>query len=68
VDVSRTVVFASGQGMNGQAGGESSYSGDDLISESLAGFELDSPSRLRIIRDSAEGRARWTSFVVQFEP
>ncbi|OJH38993.1 hypothetical protein [Cystobacter ferrugineus] len=68
VDVSRTVVFASGQGMNGQAGGESSYSGDDLISESLAGFELDSPSRLRIIRDSVEGRARWTSFVVQFEP
>ncbi|ATB41284.1 hypothetical protein CYFUS_006749 [Cystobacter fuscus] len=68
VDESRSVVFASGQGMNGQAGGESSYSADDLISESLAGFEFDSPNRLRIIRDSFEGRARWTSFVVQFEP
>ncbi|WNG18468.1 hypothetical protein [Cystobacter fuscus] len=68
VDESRSVVFASGQGMNGQAGGESSYAADDLISESLAGFEFDSPNRLRIIRDSFEGRARWTSFVVQFEP
>ncbi|WNG26060.1 hypothetical protein F0U62_20060 [Cystobacter fuscus] len=68
VDESRSVVFASGQGMNGQAGGESSYSGDDLISESLAGFEFDTPNRLRIIRDSLEAQARWTTFVVQFEP
>ncbi len=68
VDESRSVVFASGQGMNGQAGGESSYSGDDLISESLAGFEFDLPDRLRIIRDSMEAQARWTTFVVQFEP
>ncbi|OJH38893.1 hypothetical protein [Cystobacter ferrugineus] len=68
VDESRTVSFASGQAMNGQGGGESAYSGNDLIGESLGAFEFNSSTQLQIARDSGERLARWGVYVVQFEP
>ncbi|ATB38552.1 hypothetical protein CYFUS_003987 [Cystobacter fuscus] len=68
VDESRTVSFASGQAMNGQGGGESAYSGNDLIGESLGAFEFNSSTQLQIARDSGEKLARWGVYVVQFEP
>ncbi|WNG28368.1 hypothetical protein F0U62_33445 [Cystobacter fuscus] len=68
VDRTRAVVFASGQSMNGQAGGEASYSGDDVLGESLAGFSFSSATELRVRRASALGQARWTAYVVEFNP
>ncbi|MET0405435.1 MAG: hypothetical protein ABW123_23665, partial [Cystobacter sp.] len=68
VDDRRTLMFASGQVLNGQAGGESTYSGDDIIGESLTTFEFRSSTELYHVRDSAEGRARWSGYAVQFEP
>ncbi|WNG16498.1 hypothetical protein [Cystobacter fuscus] len=68
VDRTRAVVFATGQGMNGQAGGEASYSGDDVLGESLAGFSFSSATQLQVRRASALGRARWTAYVVEFNP
>ncbi|ATB38426.1 hypothetical protein CYFUS_003861 [Cystobacter fuscus] len=69
VERTRAVVFASGQAMNGQAGGEASYSGDDILGESLARFEF-SPTlaQLRVRRESSLGAARWNAFVVEFNP
>jgi hypothetical protein len=68
VDETRTVAFASGQAMNGQGGGESDFAGDDLLGASLGAFEFDSSTLLRISRDTTESRAKWTTYVVQFEP
>lgn len=68
VDRTRAVVFASGQGMNGQAGGEASYSGDDVLGESLAGFSFSSITQLQVRRASALGQAKWTAYVVEFNP
>jgi hypothetical protein len=68
VDTTRTLVFASGQGQCGQGGGESDYSGDDVIGASVARHVLSSSTTLDLTRGSSNGVAKWTSTVLQLEP
>jgi hypothetical protein len=68
VDPTRTLVFASGQAVGGQAGGESTYMGDDLIGASLGVHALTSPTSFTVSRGSSVGTTRWYSTVLQLEP
>ncbi|ADO71345.1 hypothetical protein [Stigmatella aurantiaca] len=68
VDMTRSLIFASGQGMSGQAGGESSYAGDDIPGASLGWFEIYEPSEFAAYRGFAAGTAKWNSTVLQLEP
>lgn len=68
VDPTRTLVFASGQAQSGQGGGDSTYTGDDLIGASLGVHALTSPTSLTVGRGSSLGTARWYSTVLQLEP
>jgi hypothetical protein len=68
VDTGRTIVFAGGQWTSGQAMGETTYAGDDVIGVAVGGHELTSATNLLVTRDDINGTADWTSFVVEFGP
>jgi hypothetical protein len=68
VDTTRTLVFATGQMQSGQAGGETSYAGDDVIGASLGWHALTSPTTLEVTRGFDGGVARWNSTVLQIDP
>ncbi|MBI3184175.1 MAG: putative metal-binding motif-containing protein [Myxococcales bacterium] len=68
VDLTRTAAFAGGQWAGGQATGEGSYSADDIIGEMRAGHSLPTSTSLQLDRGSTIGSARFTSYVVQFDP
>jgi hypothetical protein len=68
VDVTRTLVFATGQMQSGQAGGETSYASDDVIGTSLGWHALTAPTTLTVGRGSQAGTSRWSSTVLQLEP
>ncbi len=66
VDTSRTVVFAGGQHTAGQAIGEGTYKGDDVLGAMVGRHTLTTSTNLQVVRDDTGGNARWTSYVVQF--
>jgi hypothetical protein len=68
VDRTRTLVFASGQAQSGQAGGETSYAGDDVMGASIGWHGLRTPTILTVGRGAEDGTARWQSTVLQLEP
>ncbi|SEU19063.1 hypothetical protein [Stigmatella erecta] len=68
VDLTRSIVFASGQGPSGQAWGENSYAGDDVPGAALGKFELYAPTEFDADRACSEGTVKWSTTVVQFEP
>jgi hypothetical protein len=68
VDTSKTIVFAGGQWTNGQAIGEGSFQTDDTIGTMTGRHALISSTNLQVTRDNTGGTARWTSYVVQFDP
>jgi hypothetical protein len=68
VDPTRTLVFASGQAFSGQGGGESTYSGDDVIGAALGVHVLASPTSFTVTRGAPAAVARWYSTVLQLEP
>jgi hypothetical protein len=68
VDLTRTLAFASGQAQSGQAGGEGSYQGDDILGEVVGRHALTSPTTLEVTRGSSNGSARWSSIVLEIEP
>jgi hypothetical protein len=68
VDTTRTLVFATGQMQSGQAGGETSYAGDDVIGTSLGWHTLTSPTTLEVTRGYDGGVAQWNSTVLQIDP
>lgn len=68
VDMTRTLVFATGQMQSGQAGGETSYAADDVIGTALGWHTLTSPMTLGVSRGADGGTAQWSSTVLQLEP
>jgi len=74
VDATRTLVFASGQyGGGGQGGGESALNSGNALGDAVAAHVLDagadlSSQELFLLRGSALGSARWTSYVVELGP
>ena len=68
VDTSRTVLFASGQGVSGQAGGESSYPNGTPLGAALGWFEFNEPPRFSVERELTPGNVRWSVNAVQFDP
>jgi hypothetical protein len=68
VDPTRTLVFASGQALSGQGGGEGSYASDDVLGAVIGRHFLASPTLLEVRRDAPVGSARWFSTVLQIEP
>jgi hypothetical protein len=67
VDPTRTLVFASGKALCGQAGGESSQA-DSPVGAAMGLHLLTSPTNLDVTRGVAQGTAQWSSTVLQFEP
>jgi hypothetical protein len=69
VDPTRTLVFASGQALSGQGGGETNYPDDDILGVLIARHTLLSPTLLEVSRDfRGDADARWFSTVLQLEP
>jgi hypothetical protein len=67
VDPTRTIVLSGGQAFAGQAVGETDYEANDVIGEAVALHQLTSTTNLRVTRGSANGSARFSSFVIQIE-
>jgi len=67
VDPTRTLVLSGGQGMVGQALGQSDYAGDDIIGEASARLMLIDPGTLRLTRGSSLGGSSWSSFAIQLQ-
>ncbi len=68
VDTSRAIAFAGGQWTSGQAMGETTYAGDDVIGVAVGRHELTSATNLLVTRDDINGTANWTSYIVEFGP
>lgn len=69
VDLTRTLVFASGQAASGQATGEVSYfASNGGVGEGVARFELITPTTVRVTRERSNSNALFTFYVVQIEP
>jgi hypothetical protein len=66
IDLTKTIVLAGGQWVGGQAVGEGSYAGNDVLGAMVARHRLTSSTNVEVIRDNTSGSARWTSFVVEF--
>lgn len=66
VDTTKSLVFAGGQWTNGQALGEGSYAGDDIIGAMTAKFTLTNSTNVQVVRNNTQGTAKWNAFVVQF--
>ena len=64
VDLGRSVVFAGGQHTAGQAIGEGSYAGNDILGAMVGRHTLTTSANLLVTRDDTNGSARWTSYVV----
>ncbi|WP_257457215.1 putative metal-binding motif-containing protein [Archangium lipolyticum] len=68
MDTTRTLLLSSSQSYNGQGGGESAYTGDDIIGVATGRHLFTSDGNLEILRDNSSGDAKWTSSAIQFEP
>lgn len=68
VDTSMAIAFAGGQWTSGQAMGETTYAGDDVIGVAVGRHELTSATNLLVTRDDINGTADWTSYIVEFGP
>ncbi len=68
VDTSKAIAFAGGQWTSGQAMGETTYAGDDVIGVAVGRYELTSATNLLVTRDDINGAADWTSYIVEFGP
>jgi hypothetical protein len=68
VDRTRSLIFASAQSIAGQGGGESSYSGNDLLGASLGWHEIYADTEFNVSRAAPAGTVKWSSTVVEFEP
>jgi hypothetical protein len=71
VDVTRTLVFVSGQsGGSGQSVGEGAYAADagGFLGEATATVRLNSSTQLQLDRAGARGAAVFTVYVVELEP
>ena len=69
VDTTRTLVFASNQALSGQGGGETDFTGDDILGAVIARHTLVAPNRVEIRRDfTGDADTRWFSTVLQLNP
>jgi hypothetical protein len=69
VDPTRTLVFASGQALSGQGGGETDFTDDDALGAVVARHTLLSPTRVEVRRDfTGDADTRWFSTVLQLVP
>jgi hypothetical protein len=68
VDLSRSVVFASGQSISGQGMGETDLADPRLYSSALGSFELVSATSVRVSRGLPSGAATFTFYVVELNP
>jgi hypothetical protein len=68
VDTSRTVLFASGQVLGGQAGGDASYPNGTPLGAALGWFEFTDTAHFSVERERTEGNVNWTVNAVQFDP
>ncbi len=66
VDPTKSLIFAGGQWTNGQALGEGSYAGDDIIGAMTGKFTLTNSTNVQVVRNNTQGTAKWSAFVVQF--
>ena len=62
----RTIVYAGGQHTAGQAIGEGTYKGDDVLGAFVGRHTLTTSTNLQVVRDNTSGNAKWTSYVVEF--
>jgi hypothetical protein len=67
VDQGRTFILSSNQSSMGQGMGETAYAPMNKPAEAAFGFELPTPTTLRVLRGRAGGSARVTVYVVQVE-
>lgn len=70
VDPTRTLVFAGGQMVGGQASGETSNdnNGNDGLGQATARFDLVSETLLRVTRGRSQANATITFYLVELEP
>ena len=70
VDLTRSVVFMAGQGMGGQAAGESNFAANDIIGAVVGTATFNTAgNQVTVTRPAANlGTATFTPFVVQFAP
>ena len=67
VDVTRTLLLASTQVSSGQGNGETDHLNTDIVGVATARLLLDSPTQLRVVRDTSESNASWTVYAIQLE-
>ena len=67
VDPTRTLVLSGGQGLVGQALGQSDYAANDVIGEASASFVLTDPSTVRFTRGSSVGNSSWSLYAIAFQ-
>jgi hypothetical protein len=69
VDPTRTLVFASSQAVSGQSGGETDFTGDDVLGAVIARHTLVSPNLVEVRRDfTGDADSLWFSTVLQLSP
>lgn len=68
VNLSRAIALSGGQWSGGQASGEGALTTDDAVGEALARIQIRTPAQIELRRSATGAPARWSPFVVEFQP
>lgn len=71
VDLSRSMALSSGQAIGGQGGGETDFSGDDILGVATAQHLLPTSTSLRLTRNATSstlGAGTWSAYVIEWVP